>query len=82
MESLRIDLIRRTIPTLMAEELTSVQPMSGDMLPAVLKLFKEYTPREYTQGERVHDFALGWLRYYGTEFISEDLWIRLKIKRL
>lgn len=82
LESCRLNLVRRAIPAMLAEELVSVQPLSGNIISDVLKWTKSTEQPVYKQGELIHDFALGWLRYYGTDFIPQDLWIRLKIKGL
>jgi hypothetical protein len=82
MESNKLNLIRRMVPTLMAEELVGVQPMSDNTMSSLIKWIKSNEKPMYNQGDRIRCFARGWLRYYGTEFISQDLWISLKIKGL
>lgn len=76
-----IPIIRREMPKLFAHEMASTQPVniSGKVLKAI---WEQTSNRKYKQGELVHDFAKGWLRYYGTEFIPLDLWLKIKIKGL
>lgn len=75
-----IPVIRRRITELIANDLLAVQPMNEAHMDAVLKLNTDQIP--YRQGDRVHDFVKGWLRYYGNDLIAESLWWKLKINGL
>ena len=79
-----IRLVRQTVPELFAKEICSVQPMNFDLNPlfwAVEEAGKSvyFNPK---QGERMHDFARGWLRFYGTEWIPEHVYFKIKLKGL
>lgn len=34
------------------------------------------------QGERMHCIVRGWLRYYGTQWVPELVWLRIKMRGL
>lgn len=65
-----LDNIRKSIPKIIAEEIISVQPM-GDYY---LKDFSRSgtTDKGFEDHERVHNFILGWGRYYKGEFLTEE----------
>ena len=71
-------MFRNMSPSLLAEEITSVQPIADNSysdLCAAAAARDIYAPE---QGDRRHDFALGWQRYYDNEWIDESLWNDLK----
>lgn len=78
-----LSMIKRVVPDVMAAQLLSVQPMTDGRIftlraPTILANIKEH----YKQGDLRHSFIHGWQRYYGTEWISNDTWIKIKVKRL
>jgi hypothetical protein len=77
-----IQMVRKITPTLMAEHLVGVQPLQDDLFKNVLRMSIVQDTQIPKQGSLIHSFIYGWQRFYGTEFISEDLWIQLKIKGL
>lgn len=81
MSNTQIDEIRRAMPSIIASEILSVQPMASDILSDILKMpvVEEIQPK---QGEAKHDFINGYMNFYGTEWINADLWMKLKIKGL
>lgn len=34
------------------------------------------------QGSRLHCITRGWLRYYGTQWVSEQIWLTIKLARI
>lgn len=77
-----ISMVRKIAPLLLAEDITGVQPMKGDLLNNVLNVkvsSKEHNP---VQGELIHDLMQGCLRYYGTEYIPVSLWTKIKLTGL
>lgn len=72
----------RLIPSLVAKDICSVQPMTGD----AAVIFEMKITREEVQypvdGDRQHSFLYGWQRFYHGEWIAEHVWTDLKIKGL
>lgn len=78
-----ISVIRKVMPQVIAHELASVQPMSKASANIyTLRYVKQKDMPEPNQGERQHDFIHGWQRYYGTQWIAEHLWIKIKLRGL
>jgi len=80
-DTIKIDMIRKTVPAMIAGSIMSVQPMQDDLITNIMKM-KIMKHREPEQGERIHSFIYGFQRYYGTEWIPELLWIDLRVKGL
>lgn len=82
MNKVRIPIITRIIPSILAKDLCGIQPIT-DMASDIFRLTNANRgPIVYKQGELVHSFLRGYQRYYGTSFISNELWFKLKIKGL
>ena len=58
-------MIRKSVPLLIASEICSVQPMVSNTFTDMLRVCSG-NQRDPRQGERIHDFIRGWMRYYGT----------------
>ena len=77
-----IPMIRRLIPDTFIYDLCSVQPMTGDVGDIFgIRVVPEHGENAI-EGHRRHVFGRGWQVYYGTEWIPEDVWIKIKIKGL
>jgi hypothetical protein len=74
-----IPVIRDAMPQLLAQELAGVQPMTGAGEIFTLKKVTQ-KERQPHQGEWMHDFIRGHLRYYGSQWIPQQLWIKIKLK--
>ena len=74
--------IKKVVPHIMAEQLCGVQPMSQP----INSLFKLRSIRGGSDivkdGTTRHSFTDGWQVAYGTEWISVDLWWKIKIAGL
>jgi len=80
-ESIKIPIIKRMLPSISFQDIDGVQPMTE--YTGQVFSFKYITgPIHYEQGTLIHDFVCGYMRYYGTDFIPEDLWWKIKIKGL
>lgn len=77
-----IPIIRRMAPAVLAEQLVSVQPMTGAGGIFELRHVTQQSLPEPLQGNRRHSFLKGWQRYYGNQWIAESVWIKIKIKGL
>lgn len=74
--------IRRIDPQVLAAEIVGVQPMTSGGEVFKLKHVERSKLPEPKQGNWRHDFILGYQRYYGTAWISDSLWWKIKIKGL
>jgi hypothetical protein len=36
--------------------------------------------RSHQQGSRMHSFTTGWMRRYGTEWVPENVWLKIMIR--
>jgi hypothetical protein len=70
-----IQVFSKMVPRSIAQDIVGVQPMDPELLTGLMKFTSQ--PTSYKQGQLIHQFGVGWLRYHGTEFISEELYEQL-----
>jgi hypothetical protein len=71
---------KQLMPKVLAEDIAGVQPMMENV--GKIFTFKNSSMFEPKQGALQHSFVEGWQCYYGTQWISVDLWLKIKIKGL
>ena len=73
----------RLIPSLVAKDICSIQPMTGEAAAifALRTAINQEVP-DPVDGDRQHSFLYGWQRFYHGEWIAEHVWTNLKIKGL
>lgn len=80
--NLVLPIIKQIVPRLLAEEICGVQPMT-EPIDGLFKLRSIRSSIDKVKdGELCHSFTDGWLVGYGTEWISVDLWWKIKIAGL
>ncbi len=82
--TITLPIIKKPMPRLLADDILSVSPQVDYAVQQgfSLKYYSEANPNQHNQGDSIHDFARGWIRYYGSEFIPNELYLKLKIKGL
>lgn len=77
-----LPMIRRVMPTVIAHDLMNVQPMTGEVgkIFTLKAVTHEQIEELAKEGATRHVFGRGWERFYGGEWISDDLYWKLKIK--
>ena len=79
---IEIPLLRTIDPRVLAQELTGVQPMTMGGHAFSLRYIESSKLPKPIQGAWRHDFLFGNQRYYGTQWIAEQVWVKIKIKGL
>ena len=82
MDKILIPIIRQKLSASLVADLVGVQPMTDAGIFTLKFREAKGEPMQPYQGQWCHDFIRGYLRYYGTEWIPERVWIKLKIKGL
>lgn len=80
-KDIKLDNIRKVVPSLIALDLVSVQPMEPDFYTKLLQM-KKLEGSEYKVGDRIHSFIYGYQRWDGKEFIDEQTYFEMKDKGL
>lgn len=79
--NIMIPMIRRIIPTTIAHDIVSAQPMTGDE-GKVYQLKYRYgdpaTEVAPVEGARRHVFGQGYEVYYGNEWIAQETYLKIK----
>lgn len=82
----RMSIIRKILPELLAQELCSVQPMTSGVEIFNVRRSSDRRVFDMTEtfknGTLRHSFLTGWERYYHGEWIPHDLWLKIKIAGL
>lgn len=80
-----IPIIRKKLPTIVASELCSARPMTGN--PAQTFVFRMLTADDIKQeqnntvnGALRHDFLNGWERFFNGQWIPDAVYFKLKNK--
>lgn len=81
-----IPMIRKVLPELVARDIVGVQPMqdsAGDIFKYKTVTYTEDDPPPIpNEGDRRHVFGQGWQIFYGGDWISEHVWLKLKLAGL
>lgn len=77
-----LPIIRNIHPKVIAADIVGVQPMTSAGEVFKLKYVERAKLPEPKQGDLRHHFIHGYQRYYGTAWISDHLWCKIKIKGL
>lgn len=73
-----LPVIKHVSPFL-ASDVLDTQPMQGYSEHSFsFKVIDK--PKPPKEGDLRHCFGRGWQRFYGTEWVDEALWLKLKIK--
>jgi len=71
-DSILIPIIRKVVPSIIAEDIMNVQPMNSDIFDSSKFIKHEYYEGEYDFGDIIHNFIKGYMAYNGNKFINID----------
>ncbi len=85
--AMKLPLIRKVMPSLIASDIAGVQPLQENTFKHVMSINYDSTPwltrlENTPDGTLIHEFAKGYSRVYGTELIDLDLYWKIKIAGL
>lgn len=76
MKNIKMSMIREFTPSLIMQEIASVQPISDDAYNGIYKMCVMSESYKHKFGDLVHSFFHGWIVFDGISFIPLDQFIR------